>query len=308
MIAPNEAIAADLEQTKDHVQNILGSIEALGMEFYRGPEDAEAKNAWEIAGDREESELSDALQYHLDSLATRMAMYADALNFREGLRLIQNWRNTWPLAKLKETTSYNTSEDHGVESRAYSELLRILYPLLVLTKPSDSPPIPDEGHRLGHETLQYALKSMAKLCRDRGVIPKKEADVQSVMHSHLSGIFPDYTHNFTIPKPLLSFRPDGGVPSLKSAIECKFIDSDQEIRTALHGLTEDLSGYSGSNDWDRFYSLCYMTQPFAVEGQLSKALGMSGNAGSWSILVVTGNGLRVPRRRAAKSSEKAPAP
>jgi hypothetical protein len=128
-------------------------------------------------------------------------------------------------------------------------------------------------------------------------VPSNEHDVQQVLHSHLEGVFPDYTRTVTISKPLVSFRADGGVISLKSAIECKFVATKEEVGTAMHGLTEDLSGYSGSEDWKHFYSVVYMTEAFAIEGQMERALDLSNNAGSWKTILVTGAGSRVPRKK-----------
>jgi len=118
------------------------------------------------------------------------------------------------------------------------------------------------------------------------------------MHSHLENVFPDYTRTLAVAKPLMSFRPDGGITSLKTAIECKFVAKEKDLKTALHGLTEDLSGYSGSLDWTHFYSVIYMSRPYAVEGQFIHSLGESGNAGHWTTIVVTGTASPgLPRKK-----------
>jgi hypothetical protein len=69
--------------------------------------------------------------------------------------------------------------------------------------------------------------------------------VQTVLHSHLEGVYPDYTKTVTIARPLVSFRADGGVVSLKVAIECKFVASQMELASAIHRLTEDISATLG---------------------------------------------------------------
>ena len=279
----NPAIVADLEQLQKRIWKVLYEFEVLEYTDFSKAEVA-----------RERSDLGDALQFLLDSLATRLVIYSDALGLPETHRLVQEWRKAWPQNKLADTRHWSTSEADGIESPAFTELGRILDPLLVLTRPDDAPP-PDPESRRGHEVLEHALRSLAKLCRDRNVVPERELDVQGVLHSHLEGVFPDYIRNLTISKPLVSFEPDGGVPSLHAAIECKYIASEAEVKTAIHGLTEDLSGYSGSVEWTRFYTVCYMTEAFAVEGQFVAALGSSGNAGSWTTVLVTGAGSRGKR-------------
>lgn len=297
MILPNPAIVADLEQLQKRVWRSLHTLDELDYPYTRtGTPEEEREWAAETAcAKSEERETVAALT---DSLATRTAVYADALGLPETQRLIRDWRASWPQDRLAETKHWSTSEADGVESPAFTALSQILDPILVLTRPADAPP-PDPELRRGIDVLEHALRSLAKLCRDRQVVPSRESEVQKVLHSHLEGMFPDYVRTPTISKPLLSFEPDGGIPSLRAAIECKYIATDVEVKTAIHGLTEDLSGYAGSTEWTRFYSVCYMTEAFTVEGSFSAALGSSGNAGSWTTILVTGAGSR--GRRGASS-------
>jgi hypothetical protein len=99
-----------------------------------------------------------------------------------------------------------------------------------------------------YERLEYCLRSTAKILNDQKVKPNREADVQRNMNHHLSSVFPDYIAKIVIAKPIKSFKPDGGVRSLKAAIEFKFATNKTEISRALSGITEDLTGYAGSED------------------------------------------------------------
>jgi DpnII restriction endonuclease len=139
--------------------------------------------------------------------------------------------------------------------------------------------------------LEYSLRSLAKLCFDQRVVPTKEADIQRVMHNHLSAVFPDYSKTVTIPKGLVSFKPDGGVPSLRAAIEYKFVASRKDVAEAVHGLHEDVTGYARSRDWRYLYSVVYLTRPFATEGQFERALGSAGRD-RWTTILVTGIGKK----------------
>jgi hypothetical protein len=82
------------------------------------------------------------------------------------------------------------------------------------------------------------------------------------------------------------------VVSLRTAIEFKFADSVGEVKTALSGILEDLSGYEGSRDWTRFFSVVYMTGAYCVEQEFAHAMSGSRNAQSWEPILVVGDGGR----------------
>jgi hypothetical protein len=304
----NGAIAADLEQLAESTQRLLTELEHLELEFFRGDEsDSDGKQRWETALDLAKDDLHEGIEYALLTLEVRLTVYADALGLPDTKRLIDSWKQRWPRARWKTTRHWSTSEADGVESPAYTELRPILDCFLVLTRPEKAPP-PDLVARRDRARLEHALRSLAKLCRERDVVPQREFDVQKVMRSHLEGVFDDYVTKPSIDKPLVHFEPDGGIPSLKAAIECKFVSTESEVKEAVHGLTEDLSGYAGSNQWTEFYSVVYMTEAFATEGQFRTALGKSGHAGGWTTILVTGAGSRKPRERQRERSTVGEAP
>ena len=86
--------------------------------------------------------------------------------------------------------------------------------------------------------LKRILRETAMLVHRRKIIPNGELDVQAVMHDYLGAFFTEYTRNITIPKVIKSFKPDGGVPDLKAAIEFKYAASETELRgvTSRNGI------------------------------------------------------------------------
>jgi hypothetical protein len=111
-----------------------------------------------------------------------------------------------------------------------------------------------------------------------------------------------------MPKGLKNFVPDGAIGSLQALIEVKFVDSQSELPQIFSGIMEDLSGYGGSRDWTRFYSLIYQTQPFVNEIRFDRSLRLSGNAGSWKPIVDVGAGGRIPKQRKVEVPSSAPSP
>ncbi len=166
--------------------------------------------------------------------------------------------------------------------------------------------------QLQAQKLEELLRGTANLVHRRGNPPMKEKDVQDVMNDYLGVCFNDYVKEPVIAGGLKAFRPDGGVRSLKTAIEFKFVRSRQELNTALGGIFEDSAGYKGSADWVRFFSVVYMTEPFEREARFKSEL-VRGECFTWTPILVNGSAKvddeevdAKPRRRAGKPNTKVP--
>jgi len=142
------------------------------------------------------------------------------------------------------------------------------------------------------DILDYVLESTPQIMTNYDCNPTRETDIQKIMHKHLERTFQSFTRTVTISKQLVSFKPDCGITDLHTAIEFKFVDKKTDLKTAIHGLTEDLSGYAGSLDWTKLYAVIYQTQSFEVQSRIRNTLQKSGNAEHWRIYLVTGHGSR----------------
>ena len=151
--------------------------------------------------------------------------------------------------------------------------------------------------------LDTLLRNTAVLVHRRQMTPQGEMDVQNVMHDYLEACFPHYRNPIEIAGIIRNFKPDGGVRNLKTAIEFKFATTHAEVATALSGIFEDVSGYSGSLDWTRFFSVVYQTEPFESEDRFKAEKARVAGALSWTPILVTGGGARRPK--AAGRSEAA---
>ena len=69
---------------------------------------------------------------------------------------------------------------------------------------------------------------------------------------------------------------------------------------AMSGIFEDVSGYSGSLDWTRFFSVIYQTEAFVSEDRVRSEMARAGTLFTWKTVLVTGAGGR-PRKKRAKS-------
>ncbi len=89
----------------------------------------------------------------------------------------------------------------------------------------------------------------------------------------------------------------------KAAIEFKYAATSEEVARSLRGIFEDVSGYKGSADWTRFYSVVYQTDAFESEEKFRHDLARAG-AISWTPILVTGKGRRAKAKTAKKKKSK----
>lgn len=151
-----------------------------------------------------------------------------------------------------------------------------------------------DAHELA--LLEKLLRKTPVLVRKRNLEPKNEKQVRDAMHDYLEATFTEYRRDVSIPGIVRDFKPDGGVRNLKAAIEFKFAVSQKEVSRAIGGIFEDISGYSGSLDWIRFYSVIYQTQAFESEDRIKSEMARAGTLMTWQAILVTGAGARPPRK------------
>lgn len=134
------------------------------------------------------------------------------------------------------------------------------------------------------------------------ISPTRELDVQKVMRAVLEGDFgEDYRPKPSISQPFKTFEPDGGIKSIETAIEFKFIDSAGDLKTAMDGIYTDFAGYTDSKDWNKFISIFYMTDnyrsPKTIEADILKKTN-----GKWRVISVMGKGARQATTKSLKKT------
>jgi hypothetical protein len=148
------------------------------------------------------------------------------------------------------------------------------------------------------QQLERILLGTPKLVKDRGLEPENEKDVRKAMYDLLIHPYPDTVREVPIAKQSKVYKPDIGIPSLKTAVEYKFGTTEQEIKTALGGIYQDVAAYAGSSDWTVFFAVIYMTEPFLTQAQVEAEFRMSKIDRSWRPLLVVGKGNRRNKKTA----------
>lgn len=150
--------------------------------------------------------------------------------------------------------------------------------------------------------LRDTLEAMPHLLHTRGVVPEKEKDIQEVMDDYLSVAFiGDYVRHPRISGVLKNFDADGGIRTIRTAIEFKLARTHSEMARAVSGIFEDTAGYRGSLDWTNFYSVILQTEPFRSGAQFRADIQRAG-ALQWEAIVVHGWGAAHSSRRSQSRS------
>lgn len=239
---------------------------------------------WDVMHNQEDEYYDDRFEQErlyrgLQRLYNRLLVILDGLGLHSTRELLIN---SW--GKINPITS--TAWVHEVDSLdcpAYTLLEQYAEGIYAFL-PADQQPSSDERLR----RLEGLLRKTAVLLRRRGRVPTREKDIQDIMSDYLSAVYDDYTEAISIPGNLKSFRPDGGIRSLKTAIEFKFASSENELKVALSGIFEDMAGYSGSLDWTNFFAVIYMTEAFKAEDSVHGEICRAGKDSIWKAILITG--------------------
>jgi len=61
--------------------------------------------------------------------------------------------------------------------------------------------------------------------------------------------FRDATRSIDLPQSIKTYKPDLGVRSLQAAIEYKYANTKEKVKTALDAIYSDMRSYSGHSQW-----------------------------------------------------------
>lgn len=279
------AVSRLLDKSRS-ASSVLGDLDACMTLSWTGKEEFEARRTEDLAR-------------WLDSLGRQLPVLLDLMGMNDTRR---SFLSSWEVFadNLSETV---WDQDEGAPWLV-SRPLRLIDEILQVIGAGSKGVLEEDP--AGIKMLEYVLRSTPQILRARGVVPRKELDIQRVLHDHLECTFSDYSREVKLPKGLKSFVPDGAIRSLEALIEVKFVDSQRKVAPIFSGIMEDLSGYGGMKDWTRFYSVVYQTAPFVNETRFDRSLRLSGNAGSWKPIVVVGPGGRnaIPRPGKVEQSPK----
>ena len=134
--------------------------------------------------------------------------------------------------------------------------------------------------------------------------PASEADVHHRIEAVLRCVFPNLDHQPPVSKAIKNFRPDTGIPSLKTLIEYKFIQTKQDAKRIADEILADTRGYQ-SKDWDRFVFLIYETKRLRKEAEWNRLLRQCNTGKNVEAIVICGEtapAKKKPKRKTKKTT------
>lgn len=132
-------------------------------------------------------------------------------------------------------------------------------------------------------------------------MPQNENDVHQRIEGILKCIFPDLQNKPRLTKPIKSFEPDTGLPSIKTLIEYKYISTTTEAKRIADEILADSRGYT-SNLWNTYLYVIYETHRVKSEDEWNQFIASCEISKSSKVVVLHGEATE---KSSAKNNKKA---
>ena len=280
MTPSDRALAASIRQTLRSAYGVVVELEQIMLNSGGIAEEDLEEYAEELAGPE------DTLARYVEKLFRDTKLLAERLGAPATAADIGRLTPSHA-----EASSTDMSDEGDLSSRHLQRVAGYFESLEALTDGKDV---------TGLGILETMLHSTPKIIKAFKLEPKNEADVQKAMATAFRFAFPDVIPEVSIGKNFKMYKPDFGIRSLHAAVEYKFIDSEQEAKTALDGTFADMKGYAGTFDWRHFYAVYYMTDAFLTQREVDTAYKLVRAEENWTPIVVFGKGARKDKALKAK--------
>src|SRR6202046_1013113 len=164
-------------------------------------------------------------------------------------------------------------------------------------------------HAFGESDVMTVTKDISEILRaceyiitDRklfSTLPCGEPDVHARVEGILRATFPDVRTKPNIDKPIKSFQPDTGIPSMKTLIEYKFGQNEKDVKRVSDELLADTRGYT-SDKWSRIICAVYETSRIEPEKKWQQHLRDCSLNENVSIIVLCGEASTKVRKGRGK--------
>ena len=159
-----------------------------------------------------------------------------------------------------------------------------------LLAPFDIEPTSRDQYRQqeGRRYLMRLLENTAMLVKLRQITPTKETELTNIVEEFAFLVFPDarVADAARFNTVFKTFRPDILIPELSTAIEYKYIDSDDDLKKVLGEIAEDAKAYRGDDAYSNFYAVFYLTHLFCSKERLETAWTEFDPPDNWHLVYV----------------------
>ncbi|PPD43119.1 MAG: hypothetical protein CTY16_13805 [Methylobacter sp.] len=153
------------------------------------------------------------------------------------------------------------------------------------------------AHGLG-ETSESEMKDIKDIIKralyvicDKNLfpsLPEKEAHVHDRIEAILKCHFADLKRKPPLSKPIKNFEPDSGIPSSKTLIEYKFVNTKSEAKIVVDQILADTCGYR-TPQWKNLLFVIYETHRVMPEEEWSSLLKECELGNNYDIMVLSGD-------------------
>lgn len=259
----------------ESIQRIFDEIHSARVKLH----DAAERSTQESIADPDDHEYDDArdaLAYLIEKVYRDTAILAEGL----GLPQLAAQINAERIAAGTDfTNSFFTHHDqlphlpHLARARAHYTSLCVMTNAAATTV---------------QDVLATILRNTGKLIAQRGLTPSSETQVRNAMLDYIQLAFEDARKEVPIPKKFKTYKVDIAIPSLRTAIEYKYVKTANEMKACLDGIYADMKGYGGDDAWRTFYAVFYMTDPFFRQDEVDEEFALVQADLNWTPILVFG--------------------
>ncbi|ENM5752220.1 hypothetical protein V4V53_004047 [Vibrio mimicus] len=113
------------------------------------------------------------------------------------------------------------------------------------------------------KVLETVLNNTAVIIHKSGKKPTSEANVYNAVKDVLAPVFPSSMEpNGRFVKIAKNYFPDILIPEIKAAVEYKYAESENKLKTTIEQVCADVLGYSGNSEYEYFYAVFYVKKDF----------------------------------------------
>lgn len=214
-----------------------------------------------------DEELDSPFKYLVTSIYMSTICYLDAKKLHEYLKIFYRQFGGNP-ENIKDRDNFEF--DHYHSGQPYNVFLSKIHQFLSVFDFLNSDH--DRYKRLsGIQYLEAVLNNTASIVSNTKITPKSETEVYNAVKHVLAAIFPSSINpksNFI--KTFKAYNPDILIPELNVAIEYKYANTENKLKTTIEQIAADVNGYTGDKDYDIFYAVFYVTEDFWGEDKFKK--------------------------------------
>jgi hypothetical protein len=155
-----------------------------------------------------------------------------------------------------------------------------------------------ESENVSLELIEIIRHSVYSILNDKIFLapPCDERELHNRIEAILRCVFPDMLHEPTLAKQIKNFRPDTGIPSLKTLIEYKYISNIADSKLIADQILADTRGYK-SRDWKKILFVIYETKRIKHEKEWQQFLRECETTNSIEVIVLLGEQKPKPKQK-----------